>query len=97
MVGIPTGQWTRLWVLPIPAKTFLQIKDSRLMQPAQKILKADGIKITYQGERLLGSAIGTESFREQYIKNKVEGWLIDLHLLSKYPQDDPQAAYSAFT
>ena len=53
------------------------------MQAAQKIFKGDGIKITDQGERLLGSVIGTESSREQYTKNNA--------------QDDPQAAYSAFT
>ena len=44
------------------------------MQAAQKIFKDDGIKITDQGERLLGSVIGTESFSEQCIKNKVESW-----------------------
>jgi len=31
------------------------------------------------------------------IKNKVKDWVKDLQLLSKYTQDDPQAAYSAFT
>ena len=67
------------------------------MQASQKIFKGDGIKITDQGERLLESVIGTESFREQYIKNKVESWVKDLQSLSKYAQDDPQAAYSAFT
>jgi len=67
------------------------------MQAAQKIFKGDGIKITDQGERLLGSVIGTDSFREQYIKNKVESWVKDIQSLSKHAQDDPQAAYSAFT
>jgi len=52
-----------------PAKTILLIKDSSLMQSAQKIFKDNGTKITDQGEHLLGSVIGTESFREQYIKN----------------------------
>ena len=47
------------------------------MQVAQKIFKGDAIKITDQGERLLGSVIGTDSFREQYIKNKVESWVIN--------------------
>ena len=77
---------------PKPAKTILLIKDSSLMQSAQKIFKDDGIKITDQDEHLLGSVIGMESFREQYIKNKVEGWVKDLQLLSKYAQDGPQAA-----
>jgi len=35
------------------------------MQTTQKIFKDDGIKSTDQGERILGSVIGTESFREQ--------------------------------
>ena len=52
---------------PKPAETILLIKDSSLMQSAQKIFKNGRIKITGQGERLLGSVIGTESFREQYI------------------------------
>ena len=82
---------------PKPAKTILLIKDSSLMQSTQKIFKGDGIKITDQGERFLGSVIGTDSFREQYIKNKFESWVKDLQSLSKYAQDDPQAAYSAFT
>ena len=56
---------------PKPAKTILLIKDSSLMQAAQKIFKDDEIKITNQGERLLGSVIGTESFREQYIKTRL--------------------------
>jgi len=65
---------------PKPAKTILLIKDS-LMQSAQKMFEDDGIKITDQGDRLLESVIGTESFREQYIKNKVEGWVNDIQLL----------------
>jgi len=68
---------------PKPAKTILLIKDSGLMQSTQKLFTNQGIKITHQGECLLGSVIGTESFREQYITNKVEGWVKDLQLLSK--------------
>ena len=34
---------------------------------------------------------------EQCINNKVESWVKDLLSLSKYAQNDPQAAYSAFT
>jgi len=82
---------------PKPAKTILLIKDSSLMQAAQKIFKDDGIKISDQGERLLGSVIEKELFREQYIKNKVESGVKDVQSLSKYAQDDPQATYSAFT
>ena len=37
-----------------PTKTILLIKDSSLMQATQKIFKGDRIKITDQGEHLLG-------------------------------------------
>ena len=82
---------------PKPAKTILIIKDNSLMQSAQKFFRNQGIKITDHGEYCLGSVMGTKSFKEQYTKNKVEGWVKNLELLSKYAQDDPQAAYSAFT
>jgi len=54
---------------PKPAKTILVVKDGSLMQAAHKIFKDDGIKITDQGECILGSVIGTESFREQCINS----------------------------
>ena len=89
---------------PKPAKTILMIKDSSIMQYRQKFFKNQGIKITDHSERFLGSVVGTKSFKEQYTRNKVEGWVKhvegwvkQLELLSKYTQDDPQAAYSAFT
>jgi len=80
-----------------PAKTILIIKNSSLMKSAQKHFKDCKIKITDQDERHFGSESGTESFRGQYIKNKVEDWVKDLELLSNYAQDDPQATYSACT
>ena len=52
---------------PKPAKTILLSKDSSLMESTQ-LFKDDRIKITDQGERHLGSVIGTGSFREQYIR-----------------------------
>ena len=69
---------------PKAAKTILLVKDNSPMQATRKIFKDDGIKITDQGERILGSIIGTESFREQLIKNKVESWVKDFQSLSKY-------------
>ena len=39
------------------------------------------------GDCYLGWIIGTKSFKEQYIKNKVEDWVKDLQLLSNYTQD----------
>ena len=57
------------------AKTILIVKhSSSLKKSAQKRLKNTGIKITDQGEHHLRAVIRTGSFREQFIKNKVE-WM----------------------
>jgi len=72
-------------------------EDSSLKKSAQKLFQDPKIKITGQSERHLGAIIGTELFREQYTKNKVEDWIKDIQMLLNYAQDDPQAAYSAFT
>jgi len=40
-----------------------------------KNLNNTGITITDQGDCYLRAIIGAESFREQLIKNKIEGWL----------------------
>ena len=60
---------------PKPPQTILKIKGNGLRLSAQKFFKNQGIKITDQGELYLGSVIGTKSFKEQYTKNKVEGWV----------------------
>jgi len=44
---------------PKPTKTITLIKDSNLMQSTWKLFKGGRIKITDQGERHLGSVIGT--------------------------------------
>jgi len=56
---------------PKPAKTILLIKDSSLMQSAQKIFKDDGIKITDQDEHLLGSVIGWNHSGNNTLKTRL--------------------------
>jgi len=64
-----------------PAKIILIIRQWLVERNRCKNFKNTRIKITDQVEHYLGAVIGTESFREQYIKNKVEGWVKDLQLL----------------
>jgi len=75
---------------PKCAKTILITKNNSAKESAKELSKNTSIKITDQGECHLGAVIGIESFSEQFIKNKVEGWVNDIQLLSNYAQDDPQ-------
>ncbi len=63
---------------PKPTKTVLIIKDKDLMEEAKRIFGDTGILISPDGERHLGAALGSESFRENYVNNKIEKWATDV-------------------
>ena len=45
----------------------------------------------------MGAAIGSENFKETYVRNKVSKWVQDVQALAEVAQDEPQAAYTSFT
>ena len=50
-----------------------------------------------EGRRQLGAALGTRSFTEVYVKNKVQEWVSEVVQLSQIASSQPQAAYAALT
>ena len=55
------------------------------------------IKITTEGRKYLGAALGTKEFCDTFLKNKVENWAKKIERLSVITKIQPHAAYSAFT
>ena len=49
------------------------------------------INITTEGHKQLGAALGSRSYFEEYVGEKVEGWV------SQVIKSQPQASYAAFT
>ena len=45
----------------------------------------------------MGAVVGSEEFKEIYVKRKIEKWVEDVEELSKLAKDEPQAVYSSFT
>ena len=45
----------------------------------------------------MGAAIGTRSFTESYVSNKVKMWSEEILSLSNIAETHPHSAYSAFT
>ena len=78
-------------------KSWLLLKDSGKLQEAQCLFSNTGIKLTTDGQRHLGTAIGTSNFRAQYAAEKVMKWFSELHRLASFAKIQPHAAYSAFT
>ena len=82
---------------PKPSKTVLILKDQSLVAKAESSFTNSGIKITSEGDRHLGAAIGSSTFRDHYINTKIENWIRDIEQLSEIAKDEPQLAHSAFT
>ena len=57
-----------------PGKTWLIVKGEHF-GAAESIFYSTGIKITGTCQRYLGSAVVEESFKEAFIKGKVEDWV----------------------
>ena len=81
---------------PNASKTCLIVKEG-LEDQATSAFDGTQVSITSEGKKYLGSALGTETFTEEYVRQKVATWVNDLEHLSSIAISQPQAAYAAFT
>ena len=73
---------------PLPAKTVLIVKHE-YKELALEAFEGTGVKITTEGERHMGAVIGSETFKELYVKEKVER-VRDVEELAEIAKDEPQ-------
>ena len=81
---------------PNASKTWLIVKEESLSH-AQDVFCGSGVQITNEGNRHLGAAIGSNSFREKYVKDKVATWVEEIDRLTSIAESQPHAAYAALT
>ena len=67
------------------------------MTNAKELFADTEVHITIQGKRHLGAAIGSRTFTEEYVCNKVQTWSDEIKWLAKVATSQPHAAYAAFT
>ncbi len=79
-----------------PPKTWLIVKPD-LADEARRVFDNFGIEITATGSRHLGAALGTRTFVDQYVQQKVEKWVSEVQQLAKVARTQPHAAYCAYT
>ena len=60
------------------------------------IFQNSQIKITVEGKRHLGAALGTNDFKISYISEKVENWCKKMEKLAEIAKTQPHAAYAAY-
>ena len=82
---------------PNATKTWLILKNASDLERAEQTFNGTGIRITLEGQRHLGAALGSDAFKEKYVKEKVDEWCQELNTLVEYGKCEPHAAYSAYT
>ena len=80
---------------PNASKTYLLVKPA-FYNTVKTIFQGTEVNITSSGQRYLGAALGTDSFKEEYVKSKVSSWVGELQNLCEIAKFEPQVAYSAF-
>ena len=64
---------------------------------ARELFNGTNINITSTGACHLGATVGSEEFKKEYVKMKVEEMTVELNKLSKIGETELHAAYAAFT
>ena len=77
-------------------KSWLIIKDAEKLNHAQDIFNDTGIKFTCEGKRHLGAVIGSNDFKSEYVREKVDTWIEEIERLTEYSKTQPHAAYAIF-
>ena len=81
---------------PQPAKTWLLVKDNKVDR-AKQLFSSTGVNITTEGRKVLGAALGTQSFVNEYLDKKVRTWTEEVITLAHIASTQPHAAYAALT
>ena len=80
---------------PKPSKLWLIVKNE-IEEKAVKVFEETGVKITTTGMRHLGAVIGSITYKEEYMNEKINIWLQELQMLTNIAKSEPQAAFSCF-
>lgn len=81
---------------PNASKTWIVVKEDKV-DAAVAAFQGTEVNITIEGKRQLGAALGTRSFVEEYVHQKVAAWVQEIERLSSIAITQPHAAYAAFT
>ena len=77
-------------------KSWLIVKDESFTE-AKEIFEGSNVQITTQGQRHLGAALGSSTFVESYVSDKVKSWVDKIIMLTEIAKSQPHAAYAALS
>ena len=81
---------------PKATKYWLIVKTDKF-EEAKSAFDGTDINVTCEGRRHCSAVLGSRSYLEEYVGNKVETWVQKILKLSEFVMSQPQAAYAAFS
>ena len=81
----------------INASKLVMIVKEESLEEAERLFEGSDIQITTAGGKYLGGSIGNGTFKEAFVKKKVEQWKTELESLAQIAASQPQSAYSLLT
>ena len=75
-------------------KSWLIVKESSFGE-AKRIFAGSNVQITTQGQRHLGAALGSATFVEKFVSDKVKKWVDEVIILTDIARSQPHAAFAA--
>jgi len=86
----------RLGYFPNSKKCWLITKPEK-EDAAKEVFADTDINVTSEGHKHLGAVLGSRSFLENYVGDKVQEWVNQVTKLAEFAISQPQASYAAFT
>ena len=92
-------RWDRILKVPdfryfVNASKSVMIVKEDSLQEAEMMFEGSDIQITTVGGKYLGASIGNGTFKEAFVKEKVEQWKAELENLAQVATSQRQSAYS---
>ena len=85
-----------LGYFPNAKKCWLIVKPCR-EEEARELFAGTAINATTEGQKHLGAALGSRSYLEEYVNDKVVDWVNEVKRLAEFAVSQPQACFAAFT
>ena len=81
---------------PNAKKCWIVVKPNR-EEIAKEVFKDTSVNVTTEGHRHLGAALGSTSFMQEYVTEKVAAWVDEVSKLAEFALSHPQACYAAYS
>ena len=78
---------------PNASLTWMIVKKEKF-EEAQAVFEGTSVNVNQEGKRYLGATLGTQTFTENYVPEKLLEWTTEIEVLSAFAVSQPHAPYA---